>query len=122
MKSLKDLEEIRAKAQDSLRLRQGQAKATVVVGMGTCGIAAGAREVLLAILDELKKRNLHNVTVSQTGCVGLCEQEPLVEVIKPGQPRVLYGKITPEKARRIVTQHVVNDSLVGEWVIATRPN
>ncbi|HEY3314575.1 MAG TPA: (2Fe-2S) ferredoxin domain-containing protein [Bacillota bacterium] len=119
MKSLKDLDRIRGKALEMTRVRQGQGLVKLVVGMGTCGIAAGARDVMAAILDELQKRNLTAVTVSQTGCVGLCDREPLVDVIKSGEPRVTYGRVTPEVARRIVAEHIVNDQILGEWVIAT---
>ncbi len=120
MKSLKELDQIREKALEMTRVRQGQGLVKIVVGMGTCGIAAGAREVMAALLDELKSRNLTSVTVSQTGCVGLCDREPLVDVIKAGQPRVTYGRVTPEVARRIVATHVVNDQILGDWVIATK--
>jgi len=99
--------------------REGEQETKIVIGMGTCGIAAGAREVMAAILDELSKRNLGQVAVTQTGCVGLCDKEPLVDVIKPGQPKVTYGRVDAEKARRIVTQHVVNDQVIGEWVVGT---
>lgn len=119
MKSLKDLDRIREKALEMTRVRQGQGLVKVVVGMGTCGIAAGARDVMAAILDELQKRNLTAVTVSQTGCVGLCDQEPMVDVIKSGEPRVTYGRVTPEVARRIVAEHIVNDQIIGDWVVTT---
>ena len=88
--------------------------------MGTCGIAAGARDVMSAILDELSKRGLADIVVTQTGCKGLCDQEPLLDVCKPGQPTVTYGYLTPDKARTIVAQHLVNDSIVGDWVVKTK--
>lgn len=117
MKSLEDLKKIRESAQAMIHLREGGEAVNIVVGMGTCGIAAGARETLSAILDELQKRNLSNVVVTQTGCVGLCEKEPLVDVIVPGQPRVTYGYVNGDKARRIVASHVVNKQVIGEWVV-----
>lgn len=120
MKSLADLENLRQKAQEAIKVREGLKETKVVVGMGTCGIAAGAREVMSAILDELAKRQLTDVTVTQTGCVGLCEYEPLVDVIKPGQPKVTYHHVDPEKARQIIVKHVVNDQPIGEWVITSR--
>ncbi|MHB8926792.1 MAG: (2Fe-2S) ferredoxin domain-containing protein [Bacillota bacterium] len=120
MKSLKELDQIREKALEMTRVRQGQGLVKIVVGLGTCGIAAGARDVMAAILDELSKRGLTSVTVSQTGCVGLCDQEPLVDVIKAGEPRVTYGRVTPEVARKIIAQHVINHQVLGEWVIATK--
>ncbi|HCJ10206.1 MAG TPA: ferredoxin [Clostridiales bacterium] len=119
VKSLEELAKIREQAKKALAAREGEAETKIVVGMGTCGIAAGAREVMAAILDELAKRDLGTVTVTQTGCVGLCDKEPLVDVIKPGQPKVTYGRVDAERARRIVAQHVVNDQVVGEWVVGT---
>lgn len=120
VKSLDDLAKLREKAKEAISLRQGEHETKVIVGMGTCGIAAGAREVMAAILDELGKRNLTDVTVTHTGCVGLCDKEPLVDVVKPGKPKVTYGRVDAERARRIVAQHVVNDQVVGEWVIGTK--
>lgn len=117
VKSLADLLKLKEEAQQSIALREGGDKVKVVVGMGTCGIAAGAREVMSAILDELEKRRLTNVVVTQTGCIGLCAQEPLVDVYLPGQPRVTYGKVDAQRARQIVAQHIVNGLVVAEWVI-----
>ncbi|MGB9866648.1 MAG: (2Fe-2S) ferredoxin domain-containing protein [Bacillota bacterium] len=117
MKTLEDLKRVKEQALEKMKLRQMAQGAHIVVGMGTCGIAAGAREVMEAILDELEKRQLTDVTVSQTGCIGLCAKEPLVDVILPGQKPVTYGNVTPMKARQIVAQHVVNGQPVLEWVI-----
>ena len=89
----------------------------VVVGMATCGIAAGARPVLNAFTDEVAKRHLENVTVGQTGCIGMCQFEPIVEVTLPGKEKVTYGKVTPEKVARIVVDHVVNGNPVVEYTI-----
>lgn len=119
MKSLQDLEAIRERARYQTRLREGTSEARIIVGMGTCGIAAGARDVMTAILDELGRRGVSDVAVTQTGCIGLCDQEPLVTVEKPGQPSVMYGRVTPDRARRIVSQHLINDQVVSEWVIST---
>lgn len=120
MKSLADLERIRREAQERIRVRDGEGPTRIVVGMGTCGIAAGARETMTAIMDELAKRNLNEVTVTQTGCVGLCEYEPLVDVYVTGKERVTYAYVTPDKARQIVARHVVNGQVVGDWVLARR--
>lgn len=120
MKSLDELEKIRQRALQETRVRQSGQKTQVVVGMGTCGIAAGARETMAAILAELGKRNLTEVMVTQTGCIGLCDREPLVDVIKPGQAKVTYARVDAEKARMIVAQHIINDQVIGEWAIATR--
>lgn len=119
MKSLEDLKRIREQAQAQIRLRTQEASTKIIVGMGTCGIAAGARETLMAILDELSKRNIQDVVVTQTGCVGLCEYEPLVNVVKPGQPKVTYMKVTPDRARQIIASHIVNDQVISEWVLST---
>src|SRR5512140_1094865 len=101
MKTLEDLKRIREEAQKAMKVREGQQSCKVVVAMGTCGIAAGARGVMSAILDELEKRGITDVTVTQSGCKGLCEQEPTMDVIKSGQTPVTYGYVTPEKARTI---------------------
>ncbi|MDI7246289.1 MAG: (2Fe-2S) ferredoxin domain-containing protein [Bacillota bacterium] len=119
MKTVEELDRIRKQAQAMTRLREGKETTRIVVGMGTCGIAAGARETLAAIMEELAKRNIQDVVVTQTGCIGLCEQEPIVDVIKPGATKVTYGKVTKEKARQIVASHIVNGQVVGEWVIAS---
>jgi NADP-reducing hydrogenase subunit HndB len=119
LKSLEDLKRIREQAQAQIKLRTQEANTKIIVGMGTCGIAAGARETLMAILDELSKRNIQDVVVTQTGCVGLCEYEPLVNVVKPGQPKITYMKVTPERARQIVASHIVNDQIINEWVLST---
>ena len=119
MKSLEDLKRIREQAQAQIRMRTQEANTKIIVGMGTCGIAAGARDTLMAILDELAKRNIQDVVVTQTGCVGLCEYEPLVNVIKSGQPKITYMKVSPERARQIIASHIVNDQIMNEWVLST---
>ncbi len=85
--------------------------------MATCGIAAGARPVLSGLVDEVGKRSLKNVTVSQTGCIGLCQYEPIVEVTEPGKEKVTYVKMNPEKALKVVTEHLVNGRPVQEYTI-----
>ena len=120
MKSLEELRKVREEALQSMKVREGGSKCKIVVAMGTCGIAAGARDVMSAILGELEKRGLADVIVTQSGCKGLCEQEPMMDVAKPGQPTVTYGYVTPERARTIVAQHVVNDSIVGDWVVQSK--
>ena len=114
--SIEDLRRIKEEAQKRTLLREGKADYRVVVHMGTCGIAAGAREVMSAILDEIAKRGLTNVMVTQAGCIGLCDREPLVSVEK-GEERILYGDITPDRARQIIASHLVNGQIVGEWVV-----
>ncbi|MEW6724205.1 MAG: (2Fe-2S) ferredoxin domain-containing protein [Bacillota bacterium] len=120
MKSLEDLRKIRDKAQRETKLRGGQAGTRITIAMGTCGIAAGARECLQAILEELAARNQSEVLVVQTGCLGLCDQEPLVSVEVEGQPKVTYGRLDAAKCRKIVTEHIVNGHPIGEWAISTR--
>jgi (2Fe-2S) ferredoxin len=123
LKSVEDLDKLRAEASNALRLRNGHASARVVIAMGTCGIAAGAREVLLAVMDELAARSIEGVEITQTGCRGLCEREPMMEVQKPGLPVVTYGDLDPERARAIVAQHLGEGVVIEEWVItqAGRP-
>ena len=123
MKSVDDLNKLRDRARQSLILRDGEAGARVIVAMGTCGIASGARDVLMAVMDELTARGLSDVVVSQTGCRGLCEREPMMEVQKPGLPTVTYGDLDAEKAKTIVAEHLGQGVIVGEWVItqASRP-
>lgn len=117
IKSLDELKKLKAQQEEAIRLREAEQRAKIIVGMGTCGIAAGAREALSAILDELGKRKLTDVAVTQTGCIGLCIEEPLVDVILPGKPKVTYGKVDAAKARQIVAQHIVNGIIVSEWVV-----
>ena len=118
MKSLEDLKAIREQMQAKINLRSNdEDNIRVVVGMATCGIAAGARPVLNAIVDEVNKRHLNNVTVTQTGCLGVCRLEPLVEVYVPGQDKVTYVKMNEEKARRIVAEHIVNQQVVDDFTI-----
>ena len=118
MKTLADLEAIRARALENIAMRkEGSDAARIVVGMATCGIAGGARPVMLAFVEEVNKRNLQHVTVSQTGCVGMCRLEPMVDVIMPGQEKVTYVKVTPEMVGRIVAEHIVNGHPVDEYTI-----
>ena len=118
MKSLAELQAIRDKARGKVTLREGQDDAIrVLVGMATCGIAAGARPVLTTIVDEVAKRGLQNVMVTQTGCIGICQIEPVVEVVEPGKDKITYVKMTPEKAVRMVNDHLVNGNVVTEFTI-----
>ena len=119
MKSLAELQAIREKTLNRINLRkEDEAEATrVVIGMATCGIAAGARPVMLSFMDEISKRGLNHVTVSQTGCIGMCRLEPMVDVITPGNEKVTYVHMTPEKVGRVVAEHVVNGRPVTEYTI-----
>lgn len=117
MKSLQELEAIRKKTLDTISLRKDSEGTRIVVGMATCGIAAGARPVLTAFMDEVAKRSLQNVIVAQTGCIGVCRLEPIVEVYKPGEEKVTYVKVTADMVGRIVTDHIVNGKVVDEYTI-----
>ncbi|MBR4711977.1 MAG: (2Fe-2S) ferredoxin domain-containing protein [Clostridia bacterium] len=119
MKSLAELEAIRKATINRINLRTENDSDTtrVVVGMATCGIAAGARPVMLSFMDEIQKRQLSNVTVSQTGCIGMCRLEPMVDVIVPGKEKVTYVHVKPEMVGRIVAEHIVNGRPVAEYTI-----
>ena len=118
MKSLAELQAIRDRAKAQLNMRQVNPDAIrVLVGMATCGIAAGARPVLNAFTEEIAKRGLTNVTVTQTGCIGICQFEPVVEIEVPGEDKVTYGKMTPEKVAKVVNDHIVNKNSVTEYKI-----
>ena len=118
MKSLAELAAIRARMMDQVNLRKDDNVDTrIVVGMATCGIAAGARPVMLAFIEELKKRGIDNVTVSQTGCVGMCRLEPMVEVYVKDQEKVTYVHMNPDKVARVVGEHIVNGKPVDEFTI-----
>ena len=116
--NVEELKKIREKVQKEMDLRGGEKAIKIVVGMGTCGIAAGARPVMAAIKDELARRNAENVSVVQSGCAGFCEQEPLVDVLRPGEKKVTYGKVNPDKARKIVAEHIVGGRVLNEFVFA----
>ena len=118
MKSLEELKAIRERMQKQVGLREADDYSIrVVVGMATCGIAAGARPVLEAFLQEIDKRELKNVTVTQTGCIGVCRLEPIVEVYVPGQEKVTYVKMKPEMVPKVVADHLVNHQVVTEYTI-----
>ncbi len=118
MKSLAELAAIREKMQDSLKLRrEDHAGTRIIVGMATCGIAAGARSVLTAFVSEINSKNVQDTMVTQTGCMGMCSLEPIVEVHKPDQEKVIYVKVTPDKAARIVEEHIINGNVVTEYTI-----
>ncbi len=119
MKSLAELEAIRKRTLERINLRREDESENirVVVGMATCGIAAGARPVMMEFMNEINKRSLKEVTVSQTGCIGMCRLEPMVDVYMPGKEKVTYVHMTPEKAKRVVAEHIVNGRPVTEYTI-----
>ena len=118
MKSLAELQAIRNRMIEQVNMRKDDNIDTrIVVGMATCGIAAGARPVMLEFVEELKRRGLENVTVAQTGCIGMCRLEPMVEVYIKGQEKVTYVHMSPDKVARVVTEHIVNGHPVDEYTI-----
>ena len=118
MKSLAELQKIRNKALNQVNLRKEREDGTrIVVGMATCGIAAGARPVLNAFVEEVEKRGIKDVMVTQTGCIGMCRLEPIVEVYVPGQDKGTYVHMTAEKAARVVAEHIINNKPVAEFTI-----
>ena len=123
MKSLADLAAIREKMKDKIVLREGSSTTRIVVGMATCGIAAGARPVLNAFVDGVNKEGLgSDVVVSQTGCIGICQYEPVVEVYKAGEEKVTYVKMTVEKAEKVLKEHIKGGKVVTEYTITAAQN
>ncbi len=118
MKSLAELEAIKNKAKSDMSARSANGK-RIVVGMATCGIAAGARPVMTAIVEELKTRGIEDVAVTMTGCIGLCKYEPIVEVIDTDGSKVTYIKMDANKAKRMVAEHIVNGQVCDDLTIAT---
>ena len=119
MKSLAELQAIKERMKDKVVLREGMNEIRVVVGMATCGIAAGARPVLSAFVSGVNEANLSDkVSVSQTGCIGICQFEPVVEVFEAGKEKVTYVKMTPEKVQKVIEAHLKNGNVVAEYTIA----
>ena len=121
MKSLEELKELREKVQKEMETRDNSDKPKIIIGMGTCGIAAGAREILQAVMEEINKRDV-KATVTQTGCIGMCEKEPLMDVKLPGEERVTYGNLEPSDVKQIIVEHVINGNIVKDLVIARMNN
>ena len=119
MKSLAELQAIKDRMKNKIVLREGTGDVRVVVGMATCGIAAGARPVLNAFVEEVATAGLNDkVSVSQTGCVGLCQLEPIVEIYEAGKEKVTYIKMTPDKAKEVVENHLKGGKVVTEYTVA----
>ncbi len=120
MPAVKSLEDLKRLKEEALEKRKAQAtagRAQITVGMGTCGIAAGARETMKAILEVIEKHNLSDIIVTQTGCIGLCEWEPIVEVVVGKEPKVMYGKVSPEMAKQIMQEHIEGGKILPAFVI-----
>ncbi|HOG62221.1 MAG TPA: (2Fe-2S) ferredoxin domain-containing protein [Sedimentibacter sp.] len=119
MKSLEELKKLRDESIKNIEMRNTDKDVRVVVGMATCGISAGARPVLATFVEEVAKRNLNNVSVVQTGCIGMCTYEPIVEIYAPGKEKVTYIHVDSEKAKRIVSEHLANNRVVVEYTIGS---
>jgi NADP-reducing hydrogenase subunit HndB len=115
LKSVKELQELRARLQKDISART-ETSTTITVGMGTCGISAGAREVMHAILAELDARDI-DAHVTTVGCIGMCSKEPLMDIQQGDEPRITYGNVTPEMVPRIIEKHLVHGHVVEEWVV-----
>src|SRR5690349_11067659 len=120
VKSLEELKRLKEQALEKRNVKMAAGTAQVTVAMGTCGIAAGARETMKAVLDVIEADSLSGVIVKQTGCIGLCEMEPIVMVEAGSAPKVTYGKVTADKAQRIMKEHVVGGHAITEWTINTK--
>ena len=114
---IQDLAKIREKTKSLMTIREGQGRARVTVHMGTCGIAAGARDIMDALLEEISKANIQDVIVTTSGCAGLCGAEPMMTIEIKDQPPVKYGNLTPEKMRKIFAQHVLKGKMVTDYVL-----
>ncbi len=117
IKSLDDLKRLREQALEKRQVKSVSGAVQVIVGMGTCGIAAGARDTMKSILKYIEENNLSGITITQTGCIGMCEKEPIVQVVIGEAPRVTYGKVTPEVAERIIHEHVVFGKPVKDHIV-----
>ena len=115
LKSLDDLRRLREEAHRDIRVREATGT-KIIIGMGTCGIAAGAREVMRAVLEELDKENIE-AHVTTVGCIGMCALEPLLDIVQACGARITYGKVTPERVPRIISEHILRGQPVEEWVV-----
>jgi len=119
MKTLEELKKLRDESKKNLEMRDTNKKIRIVVGMATCGISAGARPVLQTLIEEVDKNNLNDVQVVQTGCIGICRYEPIVEVYKPGEEKVTYIFVDSRKAKRIISEHIIDGNVVNEYTIGS---
>lgn len=115
LKSLEELRKLREQVQEDITTRV-ETGTTIIVGMGTCGIAAGARETMRTILEELRKREI-DAHVTTVGCIGMCVREPLVDIEQAGKPRITYGNITSDKVPRLIEEHLIKGNVINEWVV-----
>ena len=119
MKSMEQLDEIRAKAKKDISARTEAGSRKIVVGMATCGIAAGARPVMNALVEEIRLRNIQDVAVTMTGCIGVCRLEPIIEVYDSENEKVTYVKMDPAKAKRVINEHIVNGQICQDLAIGS---
>ena len=117
IKSLEDLKRIREEALEKRKVKTAEGTVQVTVAMGTCGIAAGARDTMKAVLDHIESNNVSGVIVTQTGCIGKCDYEPIVSVTIGEKPKVMCGRINPERARKVMQEHVAGGKVLSDWVI-----
>jgi len=120
IKTLDDLRRVREQALEKRQVKGAAGAVQVIVGMGTCGIAAGARTTMVSILKYIETNNLNGITITQTGCIGMCEKEPIVQVVIGDAPKVTYGKVTPEITERIIQEHLLSGKPVQEYVIEVK--
>jgi NADP-reducing hydrogenase subunit HndB len=118
IKSLEELKRVREEALQKKQVKAASGDVQVIVAMGTCGIAAGARETMKSVLNYIETNNLSGITVTQTGCMGMCEEEPILQVVAGTSPKVVYGKVTAEVAEQIMKQHVQNGTPVKDHVLS----
>ena len=117
IKSLEDLKRVREEALEKRKVKTAEGSIQVTIAMGTCGIAAGARDTMKAVLDHIESNNVSGVIVTQTGCIGKCDYEPIVAVTIGESPKVMYGRINPERALKIMQEHVAGGKVLTDWVI-----
>jgi len=117
MKTLEELKAIKQKMQQQIELRKEHKGYRILVGMADCGIAAGARPVMISLIEEIQKRNLSDVIVTQMDCIGICQLEPIIEVIQPDGQKFIYTKMNVGKAKRVIAEHIVNGSVITEYTI-----
>lgn len=120
MKTLAELRALAEKTRQHMGVRNRNVKFQIMVAMGTCGIAAGARKVMSALLDEIAKKDLQDINITQTGCLGYCDQEPLVQVLETGRSPITYGKVNEKVARQIIADHLEKGKILTEYVFMTQ--
>jgi len=119
MKTLEELKKLRDESKKNMEMRDTDKKTRIVVGMATCGISAGARPVLQTLIEEVDEKNLSDVQIVQTGCIGICRYEPIIEVYKPGEEKVTYIFVDSRKAKRIIDEHIIKGKVVNEYTIGS---